>query len=440
MNLAKWVEMGALVVIAGVAGYQLGVRNAAVSEPSESITQSSSDTEYQEYVVARSLQTTESSSNEPSPPSLRDIFDSKDDQSRWRLASQYFDRLTSDNIEQYLADIEELPPSARKGDMYTALFHKWAEIDGSAAFAHAMEMKGQKRSAYLSTVASSWAKTNPIEAWEALMTATNNGRMASSWAGGVITAIADKDLKMAFDLTSEYSTGGKISFGTGGEAMEDSEQSRSAMTGFLNGWAAADGNEAFQYAIENQSVEAVADALPGIAISLVRGATDDEFDAILYQLDSIVDKDALSNSRFMSTLARVNPEAGMQFANQVSDPKKREQSVRTVAMNWARADLAAADEYVRSIEDDDTRKTATSSILYAHINEQTDPLEILALTEGYSDPKLTGNILSNIVSNAVNERNKPKTGALVEKLKETLPNRTDIPEETKQRLIERLNK
>ncbi len=502
MNLTKWVGVVALTLVAGVVGYQVGARNASNdSKTDPAVAETTQATDLEQSVVEESLQPIQSDATSPSVRpalSIQEIFDIKDDQDRWQLTREYFDGLTSENVELYLADIAELPPSMRKGQLYSALFSKWAEIDGPAAFAYAKTMKGQDRSGYLSAVATSWAKKNPTEAWEALMIATDYGKLSAGWAGGVITSIAQNDLREAYKLAADYRSGSRISFTAGGkpmgygmgmlirsaeqsgqfqelqailveesdpkelnnnlealyqtwgkyefetplaqiEAMEDGERSRSAMTGFLQGWAAADGSEALQYALENQDNDTVASALPGIATSVVRGATADEIDEILDGISKIENKDALTSGSFLWTLGSVNPEAGIQIANQVTDTKKREQGIRSVTSNWARNDLSAADEYVRSIEDETIRKTATGSIIYTHVNEQTDPKEILSLADGYSDPKHTGNILSNIVSNALSDRNKDKTQALLKELRETLPDRTDLPDETKQKLIERLN-
>jgi len=112
MNLTKWIGMGAFAMVAGIAGYQLGLNKRADPESSAPIASSPQTGEREEAVFTNTLQTTVNPSSESRTLSAREIFDTK----RNRLLADYFDDLSTQNIDQFLADIEVLPPSSRRTD------------------------------------------------------------------------------------------------------------------------------------------------------------------------------------------------------------------------------------------------------------------------------------------------------------------------------------
>ena len=110
--------------------------------------------------------------------------------------------------------------------------------------------------------------------------------------------------KIANNLDVLYQSWGKHEFEdplSAIKALQNPEQSNSAMSGFLKGWAETDRKAAFPYAIENQSDNAVAKALPNTTSKLVFETNTEERDEIESLLDVIKTKNFLRVPFFASS-------------------------------------------------------------------------------------------------------------------------------------------
>lgn len=497
MNLTKLAGLVLLTVVSAYMGYKIGEtessRELSQSDRSRSTFDehgdpgASTDTTPEGAYIKTSEQSL----------SLREIFDGKDDIGMYASLKRYFEGLSSDNIESYLEDIETLPPSSKKTQFLNSLFRRWGEVDGPAAFAYASSYRGRDRGFYISTAAEGWASREPIKAFEALMVVSNNGAMSNIPSFGVIREIARKDLRMGTQLalgiqrssTISINGGAASSYGMASllhgverdgdfrdllpilveesapsalgsnlealfqswgkyefegpletiKAMGDGEQSSNAMSGFLKGWALADGEEAFLYAIENQDDATIGAAISDIARSWVGGATAEEVGEIVSRFASIEDKSFLSSSIFYR-LTQANPESSMELAASIQDKRQRDQSIRSVTSQWARQDLAQAEQYVQALEDESFRSTATTMLISSHISNQSDPDSILSLADNFEDPKMSESVLTNIVLNATSSRNRSKSQGLIDALNENLATREGLSEESRKRLLDRLNR
>lgn len=422
--------------------------------------------------------------------SVSEIFNLESRNDVYESLEDYLEGLTSENVGHYLAELDQLPPSSRKKAMLLRLYGKWSEIDGVGAFEHAKAVAGRDRISFISKVLGGWAKTDSQAAWQAYLEASGEGAMLQISPRSIISAIAEKDMREAVRLALSVSEAGVFKgrgistlvyqasekgeftelvglideLGTEqnkGEAMkrlfqkwsefefegplasiegiEDSELSGKAMEGFLEGWAQADGRAAFLYAAENQDNPVVEKSLSRITSNWIRSATADEIDGIVEDVMNLKNKDKVVSSLIYS-VGSAKPETAMRLAMSVEDSELRKRNVSTAVSVWSRTDIAAADAFVKTIGSEDERAGASRTLAYAHIRNGADPSVVLGYVDEFERAKSRQHILEGIVNSATSSSNKTKSQDLITLLKAEIPEHTEISEESRQKMMERLNK
>lgn len=391
MNLTKLLSLLCLALLCGAIGYKIGERESKVEREDRSVEISEDRFSISQEIDSQLYNNAPRSPTGPeskaAPKTLEEILTYEDDFELYLTYRDYLLAMNADDVEAYLAEIEALPPSSRKRQLLSGFYGRWGELDGPAAFQYAKAQRGRDRGTFLSSVARGWARSQPLEAYDAIMAVSNNGSMFNLSVGGVLGEIAKNDLKLGVQLALGVGESRRVSFNGGTavphgigviingveregnyaelypvlieqsdptklgenlealfqswgkysfeeplkiiEGLEDTEMSNRAMAGFLKGWALTDGEEAFRYAMENQGNQAVSEATSDITQSWIRGATADEIDGIVLELSTYEDQSFLDSSIFHQ-LSRANPVATMSLAEGLDDKRQRERALSMV--------------------------------------------------------------------------------------------------------------
>ncbi len=477
-----------LVFGAGVVGYQLGLRSEVESIDSVSFDSAKSREKSVLAIGSADSVTVSLEADRTSPRSVEEIF-AKPWEERFLLFREYLDGMTAENVADYIEALQELPPGRKRTSMMERLFERWGKLEGSVAFEYAKSMEGRSRLRYLSSAAEGWADIEPDEAWEAIMWASNYGALSGISFRGALRSIARNDLQLAARLAMEtedrssfagrrvhplieaveesgeytklvamierYSEGptsgdyienvfqrwGQYDYEGPSDAiraMEDSELSKSAMTGLIQGWAESDGAGAFQYALENQSDPTFAEAIPSIVRTWVRSATAEEIRSIPERLEGLEDYDE-NMRRVVSSFAKADPKMAFDLASSLADENLRTKSIGSVMFTWSLSEIDKARSFLPEIPDAKARSSAARSMIYSHVRAKSSPEEIVSLVEHGSDQKEKERLLSSIARQAQRHRTSEHSRKLVEYLKTELPKREDVSDDFRNKLLKELD-
>ncbi|MDQ8181591.1 hypothetical protein [Pelagicoccus sp. SDUM812005] len=416
--------------------------------------------------------------------SLSDLFETPDYNARWAALKEYFKDLDSENAHLFLAEIEALPPGPKTNGIMRQFFSSWGKSDGLAAFEYAKNLRGRDRLGYLSAAAAGWAETQPIEAWGAVMDISNNGSMYGISTYNVLNAISKDDLQLAVDLSLEikddrrrashfsslvrdvsfhgnyeelfeiantlenphdksslvkdiFETWGRYETDAPNQLMatiSDPTISRYAVEGLMGGWAAVDGAGAFAYAIENRDQPGMEESLESIAKTWARSVTANEMENMMSQVST-----ADSSSKLMQSMihevARANPQLAMDWATNTPDESARANAVSATMSSWARSNINDAENYYHSMTDDKLRSRSAYSIARGLASKEANQDRILALLDGFEDPKVRGGALITVTMAVSQNRSTPTP--LIETLKAMVEADPNIKQKLKDSVLNR---
>ncbi len=474
-------------LVVAFASYKIG--GSLTSDTPDVIQAETKETAPTEQTVSNSdlplSATISESAPAPKKATLKELFDTKDYHARYAGMKEYFKGLTSENVEQYLADIGELPPGPKANGIMRLLFSNWGEKDGAAAFEYAKNLTGRDRLGYLSSAATGWAEEEPTEAWGAIMEISNNGSMYGISSYNVLNAISRDDLQLAVDLSlqikderrrsshfsslvrdvsfhgnyeelfdiandlesptdksnlvkSIFETWGKYETDAPNELMAtitDPSVSSSAMEGLMSGWAAVDGSGAFSYALENRDLPGMEDSLESIAKTWSRSVTAQEMESMMDQVSSAENTSKLMQSMIYS-VAQANPRLALDWASNTADESVKSRAISSTMSIWVRSNVEEAETYYHSMTDEKTRFASTYTIANGLLKNGASSDRIVALIEGFNDPNTKRNALSFVVQ-AVS-RSKKKPPELQSTLKTMIESDPDMPKEQKDEILKRL--
>jgi len=400
---------------------------------------------------------------------------------------QLLKSLDSNGLETLFEEIASLPPSPRRSEMMKSLFQDWGEKAGESAYLYAQSLSGHDRLEYLAHAAGGWAAMAPQAAWEAIMDATNNGSLSRPTLWQTLESISEGNMQLAVDLMADigdprkgaaaidalvrkaandgnipalleaversgafedktrlvralFRGWGTYDFDSPYSAIskiKDPELQEEAMSGIMLGWAQSDGKGAFEYALENSEDAAIAKLMPEIAQSWAYSATAAEVGEIMERAAG-TDNEQQIMRRIIWPLAQANPRAAADWATQQSEESRSNRSVYGVMNVWGRSDLPAATQYLSTVADENSRSRAATPLVYHHLNAKSDPDEVIALSRGFESQKASERVLSRIVSMLSSPHVSADTSVLRERLLSDIPQRSDISEETRQKLIGQL--
>ncbi len=492
MTPARWIGLILALALCGAIGYRTGERKA---RDENRIADSPLD-----QAVAVEVVDPPAISHHGDPPASRPKLSAFMDQissfNGYSAASAYFEGMTGVNVQSYLSEIRSLPPSFKRARLFEAFFRKWGEIDGEAAYRHAETFKGRERMRHLSNAAAGWAKNDPVAAYNRAILESGNVGTHHALLGGILAEIAKQDLRLAAQLavgtknqeTMGFNSGPSVKVGMGFlihqaevesrfgelypilldesdshdlgnnlralfhswakyeyddpltliESIGDETLSNQAMVGFLTGWAEADGEGAFRYAIANRESAAAKHTLSGLASAWVRESTGPEVASIIEEFAAIEDKSFL-NFGVMSGLASYDPVASIDLAMDMEDQRSRERNLSVVMDRWAERDVRAAEAYATALENPSERSRAINEVIDAHFEQGTDPDHVIALTVDLENPKYAERALFGLVGRVANDRSPQSNRAeYIEALKTEVNAREGISDRNRTRMLEML--
>ena len=215
--------------------------------------------------------------------------------------------------------------------------------------------------------------------------------------------------------------------------------SERGMMGMLRGWSRADASSAFSYMIDNHSDPVVAKVLPEVGRNWAQHASAEDMKALPERLAGVEGRDDILGNMVASVAFFGDPEQAVGLALSIGNESQRERGVRSAVSGWARNDLGEAEAYVSTLADEGLRAGATQSLIFANIQKGSGADRLLALADGFEDPKNSEKLLGILVSQAARERKEGKGEALAQLLESELPGRSDISEETRSKMLDALN-
>lgn len=317
------------------------------------------------------------------------------------------------SIEDALAlwsEIDSLPlGSSRKRNAFKFL-KRFGETHGEDAFLSSIADSGPNALRRLGPLAAGWAKTQPTEAWAALLAASNNGAIRAVDLGFTIREVSRTDLRTALDmvndlqgnrrskefhslLSQQKSTSGFETLLEGSleiaskniqekslvalfdawsdfdfdgslsaiEQLHDPTVAKSSMHGFLNSWAERDGSEAFAYTLANQSDPNVDGALLDVTKNWLRSSTSFETKEVFDAISSMPDRDrAIYN--LSADLVAANPDATMSMVASINDAELRNRTYSKAASYWSRNDIDEAEAFALTHEDEISKAAMLSTL------------------------------------------------------------------------------
>lgn len=421
----------------------------------------------------------------PKQKSLKEIFATSDYHTRYANLKTYFQGITSENVEQYLIELGELPPGAKTNGITRNFFSSWGKVDGLAAFEYAQQLSGRDRLGYLSAAATGWAEQQPTDAWNAIMDISNNGSMFGISSYGVLNAISRNDLKLAVDLSlqvkderrrsshfsalvrdvsfrgnykelfevasalenpsdknnlvkSIFETWGKYETDAPNELMAtiaDPKLSNSAMQGLMSGWAAVDGSGAFAYALENRDNPGMEESLESIAKTWSRSVTAPEMETMMTQIEAAENSSKLMQSMIFS-VAQANPQLAMNWATSAADEQTRGRAINSTMTAWSRTNIDEAENYYHSMPDENMQAKAVYSVANGLLAKAGNDQRVLALLDGFEDPKAKSKALSTI--GFALSRSKTKSKELQSTLRSMIETDPNMNEKQKASVLKRL--
>ncbi len=334
----------------------------------------------------------------PPPPSLDDRIDS----------------LTAEtSIEDALAlwaEIDSIPPGISRKKKAFKFLKAFGETHGEDAFLSGIADSGPNALRRLGPLAAGWAKSQPTEAWAALLAASNNGAIRAVDLGYTIQEVSRTDLMAALDmvndlqgsrhsrelktlLSKQKTTSGFETLLQGSlqieseiireksmlalfdawsdfdfdgslvaiEQLSDPEIARSSMHGILNSWAQRDGSEAFAYAMENQGDPNVDGALLSVAKNWLRSSTSFETEQVFDAISTMPDRDQVVFN-LTSDLVAANPNATMSMVGEIEDPELRNRTYSKAVSYWSRNDIDGAENFALSQENGISKAAMLSTL------------------------------------------------------------------------------
>ncbi|MBK1876798.1 hypothetical protein [Pelagicoccus mobilis] len=323
------------------------------------------------------------------------------------------------------AEIEALPVGTEKRSKTLRFLRAFGQAHGQEAFLAFLDNPSPNALRNLGPVAAGWAQNAPVDAWAALLAASNNGAIRGVDLRSTISEVARTDLTAAlgmiddlqgsrrnaefralvnnqndaasfetifhntlqiqdsqlrsrsmqslFDAWSDFDFDASL---TAIEAIPNTQIARSSMHGILNSWAQRDGAEAFAYALENQNDPNVSGALLSVTRNWLRTSTTFDTDEVFHAISSLPDRDqTLFN--LAGDLVAANPEATMAMIQAIENPEMRNRTYQRSISQWGRNDIDSAENFARA-QEDQMSKAAMLSTLSRGRMEQGGSLDLYA--------------------------------------------------------------
>lgn len=446
-NSSKFLTF-AVIAIIGLALFQLSQRFSENTHPPEesSITD---DEKGNRSAPKKSINPEPTTSTERSKRELNAISRIHSEVDRTVAIEKWLENLNATTAPAMLTLVKELPSSPIRDQIMRQFFSKWGERDGPTAFAHAKNLSGRDHLRYLSSAGGGWAKSQPREAWQALMEVSNNGMMKTVNLTKATKNIAIEDPILAMELLEsiDYPPARKARFArlleavseTGQylpvlekallendinikeayiaqlfrkwgeyeleaplvalEMISDASVEDDALKGFLSGWARVDGSGAFAYVWENKDDEQIGKNLVTVAKEWAKNGTAEE---VPLMLDSIPDSKEKEKIIFgiIRELGQANPETALTWAGALTNEKQRNRSIAGAMTRWARTDIEAAEHHYNSMSDGKEKSVASTSVILAKMEKGQDISTTLNSLSQLSNQKDKNSALNNI-SNAI---------------------------------------
>lgn len=308
------------------------------------------------------------------------------------------------------AEIDSIPPGISRKKKAFKFLKTFGETHGEDAFLSGIANSGPNALRRLGPLAAGWAKTQPTEAWAALLAASNNGAIRAVDLGYTIQEVSRTDLTEALDMvndlqgarhsmelnklfakqksTSSFETllEGSLNiesefvreksmvalfdawsdFDFDGslsaiEKLPDPEIAQSSMHGILNSWAQRDGSEAFAYAMENQGNPNVDGALLSVTKNWLRSSTSFETEQVFDAISTMPDRDQVVFN-LTSDLVAANPNATMNMVGEIEDPELRNRTYSKAVSHWGRNDIDGAEDFALSQEEGISKAAMLSTL------------------------------------------------------------------------------
>lgn len=361
-----------------------------------------------------------------------------------------FEDLTADEAEGVLADILEVKEPRLRGSLMRPFFVKWGELDGALAYATASELSGRDRNDGVSAALAGWSHTDVHAAWEvALPIIENSSSRFSRNARGVVAEMAKQDPDVLLKLLAEDSSKQKYSsFGyslinqafendqqtqllakldviENGEdrgklvgqlfqrwgaldteapldalgKIEDPEEAKNALEGFLRGWVESDREGALNYAFENQQDPAVQATFGSMLQRTLREGSRSENEELVSRLESqgLLGDLAPKLSRQLSFM---QPEMGIRIAEAIEDPKERTKQLQMSLSGLARTDLDKARDYIESVESLEEKADFIPSVSSALASRSDGGAQLVLIMEGMPAGKERVKVIESLLRNA----------------------------------------
>lgn len=482
----KYLHPLAYLVVA-ILAFKIGEQKAPHETPetheSQDLPEASEPTPETEAMIPAS----NTQSVEQARQSLREIHATENNHKRFEALKSYFEGMTAENVDRYLAEVQDLPPGPLANSITRQLFTNWGKTDGEAAFQYAQNLTGRDRLGYLSAAAAGWATDEPEIAWAAVMDISNNGSMYGISTYNVLNSIAKDDLELAAKLTlqvkddrrrtsafgylvRQVSTKGnyeelfdiaiaidgqsnkenfvKSIFETWGKyeteapnrllsTIEDPSVSSSAIQGMMSGWAAVDGSGAFSYALTNRAEPGMEDALQSITRTWARSVTAPEMEAMMAQVSTVEDSSKFMQSMIYS-VAQANPQLAMDWAASTSDEGAKWSAVSSSMSSWTRSDIKGAEAYYHTMSDEGLRTKSVFTLATGLITKGATDERIIALLNGFDDPKHRANTLSSLAFAVSKSKSRNKSESLDQTLRELIETSPDMTEQQREAVLKNL--
>ncbi|MDA0350075.1 MAG: hypothetical protein O3C43_23210 [Verrucomicrobia bacterium] len=472
-----------VVCVIGVSAYTIGlIKGKAGIEATQMMGTTETSISPEETSVEVGQATTSSVSLDPAS-----IFDLSKASDRTYLFDQYLKEMTSLNALATLARLEALRPSQKRNQMVGQFFSRWGELTGEAALQYAMNYKGTDGFLFQGSAIEGWADSQPVEAWSALMSLSNNGSIFFPRIEATIARISEKDLGLAVSLARQIAepyaqddvfrpivnsaadrnqlpellalVGEVTDANQKGRFLEalfrdwgqvDNEQSlfaanqmadeamvASAMKGLMKGWAANDAKGALEYAIQNASDPLFGEISVSLANSWAQNANATEIESLIGLIETAENKNQILNGVIIS-LGRADPEKALQVVEKLDDVPTKARNTAMVLFSMARTDYDAAESYFRAIPDDEVRSGSVFNLASNAIKLGKTAAETLSLVDAFQNEKSRNSALSGITFAATQGDVFHETEELRDELYSRIESLENYNEKAKANLLKRL--
>lgn len=361
-----------------------------------------------------------------------------------------FESMSADEAEGMLHNILEVSEPQLRGSLLRPFFVKWGELEGELAYATANELQGRDRSDGVSASLAGWAHTDVHAAWEvALPMIDEPSYRFTRLARGVVAEMAEQDPDVLLNLLAQDSSNQKYStFGynlinqafesdsqsqllskfsvvdraedrnnlvsqlfqrwgsldTGApldalSKIEDPDEAKSALEGFLRGWVESDRDGALNYAFDNQADPAVQASFGSMIQSTFRFSTAKDNEALIARLENEGLLKELA-PKIGSQLSFIQPEIGLRLAEAVEDPREKRQLQQQSLNGLARHDFDKARLYLDSIESVEERAGLVPNVSWALTNRSDGGEQLVALMDSFPAGKERTQIVERLLSSA----------------------------------------